>query len=80
MSVDITDFNQWRVKNGLPPLRRGGKKKIRSFTVSDEAMTGLEYLAKLHQTTWGYKPSISALIELIGTFGLTIVDENKAGR
>lgn len=73
----IKDFNQWRADNNLPKARQGFKKRIRTFSVSNEAYAGLQFIAQLHGVYYGGVISISALIESIGLFDYLVVDPDK---
>ncbi len=73
------DFNAWRAKTGLGRrvYASGGKKRIHTVSVSDDAYAGLRYLAKAHATYFGTEVSVSALLEAIGTFQLYVSDATK---
>lgn len=74
----IANFNAFRADYGLRPVgRRGGRKKIRSFSISDEALEGLKYLATALETTFGDTVSVSALLERIGTFDFAVVKKES---
>lgn len=80
----VADFNKWRRGQGLAGTVyvRGGKKRIRTISVSNEAYDGLKYLAQGFGTYFGDNVSVSALIEAIGTFQLRVtstVDVDSAG-
>ena len=70
------DFNEWRKQQGLAGriYARGGKKRIHSVFVSDLAYDGLRYLAQAHKAYFGSDPSVSALLEAIGTLQLKVTE------
>lgn len=73
------DFNRWRQQQGLGRrvYASGGKKRIHTISVSDDAYAGLRYLAKAHHTYFGPEISVSALLEAIGTFQLYVSDATQ---
>jgi hypothetical protein len=68
------DFNKWRRDQGLSGkvYARGGRKRIHTVSVSDDAYDGLKYLAQAHGTYFGDNVSVSGLLEAIGTFQLRV--------
>ena len=71
-----TDF---RHEEGAPRTGTRPKRKVRAFTLSDDAYSGLKLLARLYNETpdYGYQNSVSELIERIGSFELVISDPQR---
>jgi hypothetical protein len=78
---EIDDFNEFRAAHGLTPVSsRTGRKKIRSFSISDEAVDGLRFLASNLKALHGGSPSVSKLLEEIGTFRFELKDRRTPQR
>lgn len=67
------EYIDFRERMGLPPVGPHYTKARRCINISDEAWNGLETVARAFNATWGGKPSVSQLIELIGTMTLLVV-------
>lgn len=73
----ITDF---RDENDPHIQQKRSKRRQRTFTLSEEAVAGLQLLARTHNDNpeFGHQNSVSDLIERIGSFDLLVVDPRKS--
>lgn len=65
--------NQLRAAAGMKPVHRVNRKKVRSVTLSDDALAGLQTLAAVHEYyTNGRGANVSGFLEALG-MGLYLV-------
>lgn len=71
-----TDF---RDEDDAPRTEVRTKRRIRGFTLSEEAYAGLKMLAQIHNDHpgFGHQNSVSDLLERIGFFELMVLDPKQ---
>lgn len=72
----MQSFSEWQSAQGISPTitnEQSKAKTLRGIKLSDEAMAGLKIIATECNTTYNGMPSVSALLNAIGTGKLYVV-------
>lgn len=64
--LEFERYNDWRIKNGLPPMPAKFPAFKTTFNLSPEAKLGLEDLATKFGYIWGQHGNVSQFLEALG--------------